>query len=973
MDISRQRSPLLKPFSNLSLKWVLIVPFVAQVVGTVGVVGYLSYQSGQQAVENMANQLMLKIGDRAKQNLDNYFTTPKIVVQSNAALLRQKRLNGDNLDMMTEQFVQQMNIFPRLSAITIANENGDFLAIEKPLAKSLTIRKLNASSGDRSFYRYLADQNGQNFILQETRNNYNPHNDPPHNPWYTEAKNQPDGIWRLGVTLSQGQDKPVLYVARFSSFYDAANQFQGVLSSAVYLTEIGDFLRNLNVGSSGQVFLMEPDGLLVATSTGEVPFDSAPSDTLAKNVDTRHRRLSALQSHNPLTAATVQLLANQHLQLSQIKQPQQLHLRLKDTEYFVQVTPLNGELNWLMVVVLPASDFMGEIETNLNHTLLLSGLALLASVSIGILISGRISRSLSRLSQSSHDFAQTRRDQPLQATGIKEVEMLSQSFHQMMVELQAADQMQLNYQQDLERQVAEKTIAFIEAQRIGRMGNWGFDIATGESTWSEQQFHILGYDSKEPLPLYANFFDLLPLADRSTLQAVVEEAIANGTAYEVEHGIFRADGSICHIISRGEAVRNEQGQIIKLVGTISDISDRKQIEIALQLSETKLNDIVNNANAAITRLIVKAYGSWEVDYVSAGCEVISGYTSDQLIADRTLWTSRINPKDWQAIQADIYDDIFANRSGTYIYRLRHKDKTWRWISQSNHSRWDDLQKAWVVTIISSDISDRKQIELELAEAKAKAEAATKAKSQFLANMSHEIRTPMNGVLGMAQLLELTDLDEEQKDWVKTITESGELLLTVINDILDFSKIESGMLHLEQKDFRLEDVVNSVCQLLQNQAIAKQIELKYAIATTVPKTIIGDRVRLQQILLNLVGNAVKFTKYGQVEISINSKLLPENDHSEAHHYELEFAISDTGIGLKADQIVKLFQPFTQADASINRKYGGTGLGLTISKKLTELMGGTIWVESFGLIGGNSPPDWESEVNTQGSTFYFTIRF
>ncbi len=270
-----------------------------------------------------------------------------------------------------------------------------------------------------------------------------------------------------------------------------------------------------------------------------------------------------------------------------------------------------------------------------------------------------------------------------------------------------------------------------------------------------------------------------------------------------------------------------------------------------------------------------------------------------------------------------------------------------------------------LVVIGRDISDLKQTEIVLAKAKTMAEEATRAKSAFLANMSHEIRTPMNGVMGMTQLLELTPLNEEQEDFVKTIKDSGEALLTIINDILDFSKIESGMMDLEAWDFKVEDIVGGVCKLLQKQAIAKQIDLQYTIAPEIP-VVIGDYSRLRQILLNLVGNAIKFTKYGRIAIAVTGQALPEPSQ-----YQLKFAISDTGIGIDSDRIDRLFQPFTQADASISRKYGGTGLGLAISKRLVELMHGNIWVESFGHVGGDPIADWQPLLDPQGCTFHFAI--
>jgi signal transduction histidine kinase/CheY-like chemotaxis protein len=342
---------------------------------------------------------------------------------------------------------------------------------------------------------------------------------------------------------------------------------------------------------------------------------------------------------------------------------------------------------------------------------------------------------------------------------------------------------------------------------------------------------------------------------------------------------------------------------------------------------------------------VQALPGWPVVYFSQGAKEISGYPTEDFVEGRVRWVDLTYPEDIDRLTVAVDRAIETKGVFDLTYRIITAEKQVRWIRSVGIYFDKGEGNTPLIDGFAMDVHEQKQAEAAQVRLIEEADKANEAKSEFLANMSHEIRTPMNAIIGMSHLAMQTDLDTKQRNYITKVHRSAESLLGIINDILDFSKIEAGKLLMENVEFRLEDVFDNLANLVGLGAEEKGLELLFDLPADLPCGLIGDPLRLNQVLVNLGNNAVKFTDKGEVVVS--AKVLSQN----ADGMTLQFTIRDTGVGISREQQQALFQSFSQADASTTREFGGTGLGLAISKKLTELMGGDIWVESEVQVGSS----------------------
>ena len=622
----------------------------------------------------------------------------------------------------------------------------------------------------------------------------------------------------------------------------------------------------------------------------------------------------------------------------------------------------HGNQPWGLVAKMDLTEAYAPVIRLRHHLLLLEGVFLAAGLAASFLVSRRLTRPILNLSQTASVIAQGDLRARAEAASNDEIGLLVQSFNHMADELSRA-------RSDLEHRVEERTRELTESEIalasqkntlqsiLNSMGE-GVIVADNRGTfllWNPAAEKIIGIG---PQPIEPQFWSEAYgcyLPDAKTLcppeQLPLARAIAGESLDAVELLLRNSrvpEGVYVSINAR--PLLNERNELQGGLVVLRDVTQEKHAQRQLQASAAKHQAILESAHEAF---IAINEHSTIVEWNKEAANTF-GWSTEEAIG-RSLVETVIPQRYRDAHRAGLNRFLETGEGPMLNRRLEltalHRDgrefaieMTIAPVRQEN---------SYLFGAFVHDITEQKENETELRRAKETADAASRAKGTFLANMSHEIRTPMNAIIGMTELMLDTQLNDTQREYAAMIQESGDSLLSIINDILDFSKIDAGRLVLDENDFDVRESIGDIMKSLAVRAHRQRLELVCHIAPDVPQFVVGDRSRLRQIIVNLVGNAIKFTDQGEVMLDVDRQ--PEE--SGENEVALHFAVRDTGAGIPPDKRQTIFEAFVQADDSITHRYGGTGLGLAISSRLVELMNGRIWVES--------------EVG-RGSTFHFTAR-
>ncbi len=692
---------------NVPLRVVLVVPFVLQVVAAVGLTGYFAFQNGKRMIETVADQLMDEVSDRINQNLENNLGTPVQISHDNATAVRLGILKWQDPATMERYFLEQIQTADgtqgEIKFIGVISQKKNFVAVSKVDDDSWIVRSRTSPTDPQSTSPpvNVFEVNGRGERTQPIDNASLKLNRAFEQDWLQLANSPEKGIWRFAVNCSN-PSQPALMAVYLQPFYDANKMVQGVSTAAINLSILNTSLENLSIGRTGQAFVVDRHGLLIATSTGEQPFlkRSSRSDP----TDPNQQRLPAVRSWNSVTNQSAQQLLDIFGSFEQVKAGQQ-HLIINGKPYFVQVAPFQSKqsLNWLTVVLIPEADFATDIHRNYNHMLLLCLAALAGAIALGILTAQQVTKPIEHLSNASRDLTLGRLETPIaESSYITELEVLAHTFNDMTEHLQWSFD-------EVQRALQESEEKFTKVFRTSPDPIFLVTLAEGRFLEVNDSFlkHI-EYSKTETL--HHTSLELGVWESQAERDRFVAELRKSGKASENERSFTTRTGKPITLLFSSEIIELD-GQACVLT-VAKDITERKQLEQALQKSEAMLADVLNSAVTSICFFYLNLKGELQYIYFSPSNQAIFGYTPEELRADTELWKSRVHPSD-RDLAFGIALPSSAYGSHTTEYRFYHKDGSLRWISDHITYRWNESRQSWMITTVAIDITDRKQAEAAL--------------------------------------------------------------------------------------------------------------------------------------------------------------------------------------------------------------------------------------------------------------------
>jgi PAS domain S-box-containing protein len=740
---------------KVSLQTVLVCSFVLQIAVAVGLTGYFAYRNGQQAVDDLANQLMQEVGDRIQQHLYSLTKSSQDIAQVVADDVEMGALDLSLADLqpLDSYFLKRIKTFDAASFIYVGTETGKFIGAgpDRSDEGDAYLVEVADETTHGNYVSYRVNERGDRLQQIQTTPQY----DPRQRPWYQAAIAKGNATWSP-IYPFIGAANTGLTITAVKPFHNAAGQVAGVAAVALYLNDLNDFLKRLSLTRTGEVFILEPSGLLVASSENQRPYVLR---------DGKPQRLAAAASSDPLIRATTQQFS-QRFSSAALSQHQQFDFTWQGERQYVQITPWRDEfgLDWQIVAVVPESDFMEQIHQNWRTSIVLCIASLLVASVVGVQTARWLTEPILRLNQAAKEVAKGNFDRVVQVDRADEVGELAQSFNDMAWQLKtsfsAYEQSETRFAKLLESLPVgvsaidqQGKVIYINLEGVKLLGKGLVEDRSIEPRSQAYGAHSFGAELFNPNSLYptVEFPAVRALQDETLKINHLEIHKDTGTIVPIEvqsTPVYDANGEIIYAISVFQDITNRKQaeQILanynwtlatqvavrtaELVATNTaleqEVAERERTQVALKQSETKLNDILNSATAAIACFRYQSeaiYRSGQtvfsphVDYTfcSAGHLAVFGYPPEAFMRDRTLWRSRIPDQDWEQVIEPGYQLLFGQGAlvqGTLTieYRFYDKDGSLRWISDSLVARWEESDRSWSITAVGTDITARKRAE-----------------------------------------------------------------------------------------------------------------------------------------------------------------------------------------------------------------------------------------------------------------------